>query len=216
MAGVFYPAKGCRVWDLDGRELIDMSIMGIGTNLLGYGHPEVDACVVENIAAGNMSTLNCPEEVACREIGRTAPLVRYGSLARAEEKPTLSRYALPELPQGEIRLLCGYHGWHDWYSATNLQNDSGLTEHLLPGLEPNGVPRGLAGSVQPFSFNRLDQLESIASNHDLAAVKMEVQRNNPPDPGFLRPFVNFARIAALFLSLMNAPLVSVKLLVGSI
>ena len=28
-----------RVWDLEGRELIDMSIMGIGTNVLGYGHP---------------------------------------------------------------------------------------------------------------------------------------------------------------------------------
>ena len=60
-----------------------------------------------------------------------------------------------------------------------------MEEHLLPGLEPNGVPRGLAGTVQPFSFNRLDQLESIASTHELAAVKMEVQRNSPPDSGFL-------------------------------
>ena len=81
--------------------------------------------------------------------------------------------------------ICGYHGWHDWYLATNLQNDSGLQEHLLPGLEPNGVPQGLAGSVQPFSFNRLDQLEAIVSCHELAAVKMEVQRSSPPDPGFL-------------------------------
>jgi glutamate-1-semialdehyde 2,1-aminomutase len=39
--------------------------------------------------------------------------------------------------------------------------------------------------VQPFSFNRLDQLEAIASRHELAAVKMEVQRTQPPDPGFL-------------------------------
>ena len=38
----FSKAKGCKVWDLDDRELIDMSIMGIGTNTLGYGHPEVD------------------------------------------------------------------------------------------------------------------------------------------------------------------------------
>ena len=35
-----------------------MSIMGIGTNLLGYGHPEVDAAVAGTVAAGNMSTLN--------------------------------------------------------------------------------------------------------------------------------------------------------------
>ena len=53
----FSRAKGCRVWDLDSRELIDMSIMGIGTNLLGYGHPEVDAAVAATVVAGNMSTL---------------------------------------------------------------------------------------------------------------------------------------------------------------
>jgi glutamate-1-semialdehyde 2,1-aminomutase len=81
--------------------------------------------------------------------------------------------------------ICGYHGWHDWYLATNLKNDSGLEEHLLPGLEPNGVPKVLAGTVQPFSFNRFDQLEEIARNFDLAAVKMEVQRNIPPESGFL-------------------------------
>ena len=50
------------VWDLDGRALIDMSIR-IGTNLLGYGHPEVGTSVAATLAAGNMSTLNCPEEV---------------------------------------------------------------------------------------------------------------------------------------------------------
>ena len=31
--------------------------MGIGTNLLGYGHPEVDAAVAATVVAGNMSTL---------------------------------------------------------------------------------------------------------------------------------------------------------------
>jgi glutamate-1-semialdehyde 2,1-aminomutase len=41
----FSKAAGCKVWDLDGREYVDMSIMGIGTNTLGYGHPEVDAAV---------------------------------------------------------------------------------------------------------------------------------------------------------------------------
>src|SRR6056297_1611933 len=63
----FSKAKGCRVWDLDGHEYIDMSIMGIGTNTLGYGHPEVDEAVRRTIEAGNMSTLNCPEEVFLAE-----------------------------------------------------------------------------------------------------------------------------------------------------
>jgi len=184
----FSRAKGCRVWDLDGRELIDMSIMGIGTNLLGYGHPEVDAAVAATVAAGNMSTLNCPEEVWLAE--RLVALHPWAEMARfarsgGEANAIAIRIARASTGRDTV-AICGYHGWHDWYLATNLQNDSGLEEHLLPGLEPNGVPKALAGTVQPFSFNRLDQLESIAANHELAAVKMEVQRTIPPDPGFLK------------------------------
>ena len=52
----FSKAKGCKVWDLDGREYIDMSIMGIGTNILGYCQPEVDEAVKKIIKDGNMST----------------------------------------------------------------------------------------------------------------------------------------------------------------
>ena len=183
----FSRAKGCRVWDLDGRELIDMSIMGIGTNLLGYGHPEVDAAVAATVAAGNMSTLNCPEEVWLAErLVALHPWAEMARFARSGGEANAIAIRIARAATGRDTVaICGYHGWHDWYLATNLQNDSGLEEHLLPGLEPNGVPRALAGTVQPFSFNRLDQLEAIAASHDLAAVKMEVQRTSPPDPGFL-------------------------------
>jgi glutamate-1-semialdehyde 2,1-aminomutase len=183
----FSRAKGCRVWDLEGRELIDMSIMGIGTNLLGYGHPEVDAAVAATVAAGNMSTLNCPEEVwlAERLVG-LHPWAEMARFARSGGEANAIAIRIARAATGrETVAICGYHGWHDWYLATNLQNASGLEEHLLPGLEPNGVPSALAGTVQPFSFNRLDQLEAIASRHELAAVKMEVQRTQPPNPGFL-------------------------------
>ena len=183
----FSRAKGCSVWDLDGRQLIDMSIMGIGTNLLGYGYPEVDAAVAAVVEAGNMSTLNCPEEVWLAE--RLVALHPWAEMARfartgGEANAIAIRIARAATGRDTV-AICGYHGWHDWYLATNLSNDSGLEEHLLPGLEPNGVPKALAGTVQPFSFNRLDQLESIAANHELAAVKMEVQRTSPPSPGFL-------------------------------
>ena len=63
----FSKAKGCEVWDLDDNKYIDMSIMGIGTNTLGYGHQEVDEAVRAIIYKGNMSTLNPPEEVYLAE-----------------------------------------------------------------------------------------------------------------------------------------------------
>ena len=39
-----------------------MSLMGVGTNILGYSNLEVDNAVKKTIR-GNLSTLNCPEEV---------------------------------------------------------------------------------------------------------------------------------------------------------
>jgi len=183
----FNRASGCHVWDLDGRELIDMSIMGVGTNILGYCCDEVDQAVTNTVAAGNMSTLNCPEEVWLAE--RLVDMHPWSDMCRFARSGGESNAIAVRIARAatgrETVAICGYHGWHDWYLATNLSNDSGLEEHLLPGLEPTGVPHGLAGSVQPFSFNRLDQLETIIANHDLAAVKMEVQRSAPPKPGFL-------------------------------
>ena len=102
----FSRAKGCRVWDLDGRELIDMSIMGIGTNLLGYDHPEIDAAVASAVAAGNMSTLNCPEEVRLAErLVALHPGPRWLVLPVAAARRMRLRYALLAQPQGEKRLL---------------------------------------------------------------------------------------------------------------
>ena len=183
----FSRAKGCNVWDLDGRKFVDMSIMGIGTNLLGYGHPQVDDAVSATISSGNMSTLNCPEEVLLAErLISLHPWADMARFARSGGEANAIAIRIARAATGrEVVAICGYHGWHDWYLATNLQNESGLEEHLLPGLQPNGVPSSLAGTVQPFTFNKLDQLENISEKYDLAAVKMEVQRTTPPHPGFL-------------------------------
>jgi glutamate-1-semialdehyde aminotransferase len=82
--------------------------------------------------------------------------------------------------------ICGYHGWHDWYLSANLADDEGLDGHLLPGLDPAGVPRGLKGSVIPFQYNNLQGLKDIVENNpDLGVVKMEVTRNLGPEEGFL-------------------------------
>jgi glutamate-1-semialdehyde 2,1-aminomutase len=58
----------------------------------------------------------------------------------------------------------------------------------LPGLEPAGVPSGLAGTALPFAYNRLDQLQEIVRKHgrNLAAVVMEPMRTTEPAPGFLQ------------------------------
>jgi glutamate-1-semialdehyde 2,1-aminomutase len=184
----FSRASGCRVWDLEGRELTDMSLMGVGTNILGYGHPEVDEAVRQTIERGNMSTLNCPEEVLLAErLIQIHPWAEMVRLARTGGEANAVAIRIARAATGREKVaICGYHGWHDWYLSANLANDRGLDGHLLPGLEPAGVPRGLQGSVLPFGYNDFDALEKLANIHELAAIKMEVVRNRGPENDFLQ------------------------------
>ena len=183
-------SKGCRVWDLDGKEYIDMSIMGIGTNVLGYGHPEVDEAVMKTVKDGNMSTFNCPEEVYLAEklvdIHPWADMVRFAR-AGGEINSIAVRIARASTGRDKI-AICGYHGWHDWYLSTNLNSDKNLDGHLLPGLQPNGVPRGLTGTTLPFNYNDIEQLEQLVKDNkgEIAAIKMEVSRNEGPENNYLQ------------------------------
>jgi len=183
----FSKAKGCKVWDLDGNEYIDMSIMAIGTNTLGYGHPEVDEAVLETVQSGNMSTLNCPEEVYLAEkLIELHPWAHMARFARSGGEANAIAIRIARAASGKDKVaICGYHGWHDWYLSANLGDDKHLDGHLLPGLEPNGVPRNLKGTVFPFTYNRFDELEALVNAHDVGVIKMEVLRNMGPEDSFL-------------------------------
>jgi glutamate-1-semialdehyde 2,1-aminomutase len=183
----FSKAKGCKVWDLDGNEYTDMSIMGIGTNVLGYGHPEVDAAVRQTVDAGNMSTFNCPEEVYLAEkLIELHPWAKMVRFARSGGEANAIAIRIARAASGKDKVaVCGYHGWHDWYLSANLGDDESLAGHLLPGLEPKGVPRNLRGTVFPFNYNNFTELEALVNNHDIGVIKMEVVRNKGPEDNFL-------------------------------
>ena len=183
----FSKAKGCKVWDLDGHEYIDMSIMGIGTNSLGYGHPEVDEAVRKTIDAGNMSTFNCPEEVYLAErLVELHPWAHMVRFARSGGEANAVAIRIARASSGKDKVaFCGYHGWHDWYLAANLGDEAHLAGHLLPGLEPKGVPGNLRDTIFPFTYNRFDELEALVHAYDIGVIKMEVSRNRGPENGFL-------------------------------
>lgn len=182
-------AKGCEVWDLDNNRYIDMSYMGIGSCIVGYADDEVNSKVKEAIDNGNMATLNAPEEVALAEelisLHPWAKKVRYAR-SGGESMAVAVRIARAKTRR-DIVLFCGYHGWHDWYLAANLADDKALDGHLLPGLPPIGVPRGLKGSAYPFRYNDTKSfLELIKKYGDkVAAVVMESIRSEYPTQEFI-------------------------------
>jgi len=161
--------------------------MGIGTNILGYGHPKVDEVVREVIDSGNMSTLNCPEEVKLAErLVELHPWAEMVRLARTGGEANAIAVRIARAASGKDKIaFCGYHGWHDWYLAANLGNEDNLDRHLLPGLNPKGVPRDLRGTALPFKYNDFEELARLVSNHDIGIIKMEVSRSVSPKKGFL-------------------------------
>ena len=196
-------SKGCKIWDLDGNEFIDMSIMGIGTNTLGYGHPEVDEAVMKTIKDGNMSTLNCPEEVFLAEkLIEMHPWADMARFARTGGEANAIAIRIARASSGRDKVaICGYHGWHDWYLSANLSDDKSLDGHLLPGLEPKGVPHNLKNTVFPFKYNQFDELESLVKKHDIGVIKMEVVRSMEPEDNFLqkvRQLANSKNIVLIF------------------
>lgn len=184
----FSKAKTVFLWDLDNKKYLDMCLMGVGTNILGYCNPVVDAAVIKTVSNGNMTTLNCPEEVMLAEKlieqHEWADMVRF---ARSGGEANAIAIRIGRAAAGRHNIaFCGYHGWHDWYLSANIENEDNLDAHLLQGLEANGVPSGLKGTSHPFKYGDLIQLKYLIQEKNIGVIKMEVARNKPVDPKFLR------------------------------
>ncbi len=185
----FSEARGCEIWDLDGRHYYDMSTNGIGSCLLGFNDPDIKRAVIRRINLGSMCTLNPPEEVYLAdkliEIHDWADQARF-TRTGGEAAAVAIRIARATTDRSII-AICGYHGWHDWYLAANLGESDELRGHLLPGLEPLGVPRELRGTTIAFRYNKKDEFKEILEKYGtkIAAVIMEPCRYNDPEQGFL-------------------------------
>lgn len=184
----FEKSSGCEVWDTSGKRYIDFA-GGVGAVFLGYADPDVNAAAHRRLMQGSYATLVNPQEVVLAkkllQLHPWAGKVRY---ARGGGEAMTMAVRIGRAATGRSGVaFCGYHGWHDWYLASNLANGEALDGHLLPGLEPKGVPRELTGTSVPFRYNDLESfeaaLEKLGAN--LAVVVMEPMRSEFPKDDFL-------------------------------
>jgi len=184
----FRKAKGVEIWDLDGNKFIDMGNMSVGACTLGYADEDVNKAVIKVINEGSMSTLNPPEEVELAEqLLKIHPWASSVRFARTGGEAMVIAVRIGRAYSGKDKIaFCGYHGWHDWYLSSNLADNKNLDGHLLEGLEPKGVPRGLLKTAIPFEYNQIEQLESIVKEHDIGVIIVEPMRHQKPENGFLK------------------------------
>ena len=195
-------AKGVNIWDLNNKKYTDM-VFAVGTNTLGYCNREVDKAVKKAINNGNMCSLNSPHELElANKLINLHPWANMVKFARSggEANALAIRIARAASKKDHV-AVCGYHGWHDWYLSINLKNKDALTKHLLPGLEPSGVPKSLKNTVHAFSQNNLDELKLLCNKYDIGTVKLEISRDKLPNVFFLkklRKFCNKKKIILIF------------------
>jgi len=149
---------------------------------------------METVKKGNMSSLNCPEEVYLAEklieLNPWADMVRF---ARAGGEANSIAIRIARAASGKDNVaICGYHGWHDWYLSANHNGGDDLSDHLIPGLSPKGVPKNLKNSVFPFHYNNYEELLDIVEKNNIGVIKMEVLRNFGPEDNFLQKVRNLA------------------------
>lgn len=186
----FKKAQGIKVTDLDGNTYLDFSIGGIGATVLGYADPDVNKAVIDVINSGSASTLNPPEEVALAEkLIELHPWADMARFARGGGEAMSIAVRIARAATGKDKIVfCGYHGWCDWYLAANLGKKEALDDQWIAGLNPNGVPKGLAGTAIPFHYNDIGDFKKAIeqAGDDLAAIVMEPIRNYEPTAEFIK------------------------------
>ena len=189
-------AKGARFIDIDENEFIDW-VNAVGAIILGHADDVVDAAVIEQIGRGSIYTLNSLLEIELAEtLNETIPsaeMVRY-TKGGGEACAVATRMARGVTGR-DIVLICGYHGWHDWYQAANFGVDPESGEYPFAGIEPIGVPNALAETVLPFVYGDLAMLEQLLNEHagKVAAIMMEPARSELPPDGYLEAVQEMAR-----------------------
>lgn len=160
--------NGSHVWDADGNEYIDYN-MGIGPISLGYNYKKVNDAISNQLKDGITFSLMHPLEVEVaellNEIIPNAEMVRY-SKTGADVTSAAIRLARAYTGKDKI-LVCGYHGWHDWYS------------NILP---PNkGIPKVISELTHTFNYNDIESLKKSIDENTAAVIIEPVVFDEPKD-----------------------------------
>lgn len=167
-------AKGSHIWDVDGNEYIDF-INALLPVILGYGYKAVDDAIKKQLEKGIILSLPSPLEYELAQLLikhiPCAEMVRFG---KNGSDVTSGAIRVARAVTGrEHVVVCGYHGWHDWYIGSTARN--------------LGVPKSTQKLTHTFKYNELELLEKIfeENKNKVAAVIMEPMNYVEPKKGFL-------------------------------
>jgi len=190
-------AKGCKVWGLDNKVYYDFAGMGVTSCVLGYSDNDINKSIIQGVKNGSMCTLNATEEIDLAK--ELLNIHKWSGMAKfcksgGEACMVAIRIARAFTNKKNI-AFCGYHGWHDWYLATNMSDSKNLDNQLLPGLKVRGVSDSFKNTIKPFMYNDINSLKKIFNkkNNNIGIIIMEPMRGVEPEKNFLKKVKSIAR-----------------------
>ncbi len=181
--------KGCRIWDVDGKEYIDY-VCSWGPLILGHAHP----AVVEGLqkAVENGTSYGAPtekENILARLIVEAMPSIERVRFVNSGTEATMTAIRLARGFTGRDKIVKFEGCYHGHADSLLVKAGSGALTFGIP--DSLGVPEALAQNTYSLSYNRADLVTELLRSHgkEIAAVIVEPIAANmgviPPRPGFL-------------------------------
>lgn len=167
--------EGCYVYDVDGNKFIDF-ICALGPITIGYNDERVNQAVIDQLKKGIIFSQQSEAELLLAEkIIEIIPCAEMVRFVKNGSDATTAAIRLARAYTGrDIVAVCGYHGMHDWYIGSTVNN--------------RGVPKAISELTKSFQYNNLDSLENLFSAYpgEIAAVILEPIQGDGPIDGYLQ------------------------------
>lgn len=171
--------EGSVVYDSFDNNYIDFPC-GLGAILLGYSYPEVDEAVIEQLSQGILFTLPSYLEtelaIKLNKLIPCAEQVRF--LKTGSEACSAAVKIARAYTNREKVVVCGYHGWHDWFTISTPKK--------------KGIPKSYADLILKGEYNDLDSFEYHIKHNDIACVILEPYIYEAPKDDFLKKLIKLA------------------------
>jgi glutamate-1-semialdehyde 2,1-aminomutase len=155
--------KGCRVWDVEGREYLDY-VGSWGPLILGHACEEVLDAVTKAMQLG--TTFGAPTEAEvemARALTEAIPSMRKVRLVSSGTEATLSTVRLARAATGRDLIVKAEGCYHGHVDALLVAAGSGVATLGIPGTP--GVPREVAAQTLVVPYNDSSALAEVFQRH---------------------------------------------------
>jgi len=185
-------AKGSTVYDLDGREYIDLCT-SFGAALLGHGHPRVVEAINGALDMGMMCAYeNEWHSRLAQRIAETVPCIDMLRFSMTGTETTYYAIKLAREYTGRtlvVKFEGHFHGFNDYLAYNYWPPRESTWPTLTPAVE--GLPEYLQQGVIVLPFNDFERVEETLATRgeEIACVILEPVNYNTgtilPLPGYL-------------------------------